>query len=663
MKNFDIQLLMDSIQKQKANLKTLSDSVNSIEKEVKILDDARVLLETLKTTKIKSKKDFITNIINTALMDIFESDIKLLIKSTDEDDSMVGKTKSIKIKYDIVLEENGVEIGRNEKLLNSNGGGVLSIVSLLLKMLTGYIYSRNKFYIFDESLAQVSVSYQSRLSKFLAEFCDTYGFTIILVNHAPNLSTYADIKYNLHIASFEKNLKVLGIHEMEVREDLDLDTDYFYVDIENFQSMKKLSFKFKGFVSITGNNNIGKSAIMRSINSLIFNTFQDNYPRIGTKKTTIKFGHVEEGNDYWVTMTYASKKISYTFWDGESFTGKRLAYDNIKSKIEKIGFKYLDIGKMYKNWKSDTKDQVDRLYVSTQHDKLYLVGAKSNDSEKIFNFLFNAEAVAQAILSVIYDIREKKSELVSKQNEIEETKQELEKNELLLKLAIIKYKQTLDHDINEAKASLENHKQKIKSIKSNLSHIEELESKINIYVSNIKKISSLSSDQVSMKTLKSTVNFYNNVITQAENLIKNIFEYQVKYKKIEERIVLDNNIQSYKTVKVKTQKGLEYIDKLIRKVLKYKNGVEYLQNHSKKNAIVSANDIYTKAINIVSKMVETLEKHISRYLSIKRYQESQIEYEKNKNIVTTVKEDFHKKLSEIGVKQCECCQGNGVIVS
>ena len=73
--------------------------------------------------------------------------------------------------------------------------------------------------------------------------------------------------------------------------------------------------------------------------------------------------------------------------------------------MEQIGFKFLNVGQKYKNWKADVRDQVDRLYVTTQYDKMYLIGSKSNDSDKLFNFLFDAEVIAQALLNANYDLR------------------------------------------------------------------------------------------------------------------------------------------------------------------------------------------------------------------------------------------------------------------
>jgi len=404
--NFKIEYLENKILEAQNQLLDIEKREEELANEIKITDEAKRLLEMLKTAKVKVKKDFILDVINNALLDIFDQDIKLEIRSSDEDQKIQEKQTKLNIKYDIILLENGIEIGRNEKLLTSNGGGVLSVISLLLKILTGYIYSKNKFYIFDESLAQVSEIYQERLSLFLKEFCKTYKFTIVLINHNPKLASHADMAYILAASQLSNGLKKLKIEKLDdMRETNDVGeivkNNSYEIEIENFQSIDNLKFEFDGFVSITGANNIGKSAVVRSVNSIIFNSFHETYLRQGAKQTRIKINH----DDKWAEMIYKSKKIYYTFWDGEEVSGKKLAQDKIQEKMEQIGFKFLNVGQKYKNWKADVRDQVDRLYVTTQYDKMYLIGSKSNDSDKLFNFLFDAEVIAQALLNANYDLR------------------------------------------------------------------------------------------------------------------------------------------------------------------------------------------------------------------------------------------------------------------
>ena len=512
--NFQIKLLKKQITETESSIKNIDDRSTNLEKEIKITNEAKQLLEMLKTAKVKAKKDFILNVINTALNDIFQQDITIEIRSSDEDIKIQEKLKKLQIKYDIILLENGLEIGRNEKLLTSNGGGILSVISLLLKILTGYIYSKNKFYIFDESLAQVSEVYQERLSLFLKEFCDKYDFTIILVNHNPRLATHADMSYTLGADILKSGLKKLKIEQLiDARENVDSTNEYKF-KIKNFQSIEDLEFNFSGFVSITGANNIGKSAVVRAINSLIFNTFHETFLRQNANESIIRIDHSEK----WAELKYKSKKVFYSFWDGTELSGKKLAQDKIQEKMEEIGFKFLNVGKKYKNWKAELRDQVDRLYVTTQYDKMYLIGSKTNDSDKLFNFLFNAEAIAQALLNVNYDLR----------NLTVEQKENFEKRKSLVSELEILKKRLKIEEFYFQKSLVENFKSTadtIVQINLYIDKYKKIISKINIFDNAYKILTNFKQTNSDLQPLRTRVLRGTTIVNNLKNLIEKMKKY------------------------------------------------------------------------------------------------------------------------------------------
>ena len=321
--------LLEEIEKNK---KLMTD----LEKEVQVLDDVKTLLETLKNYKMDSKKEFILNTINAALQDVFEQNVRIDIEIAASNKSA---TSSITTRYDIVLYQNDIEMARNEKMLDNNGGGILSFISILFKILVGYIYSNSKFYLFDESISQVSGSYRPRLASFLKRFCEDYGFTIILVSHTDDIDEHAHVGYRLQGRFDKTGVPELSIGDIfgEYPED-----NYNYVKIKNFQSIVDIEFRYKGFCIIRGDNNIGKSASFRAINALLFNTFDTNdYPRINKPRGSnveIEFGYfkteddVEDNEKNHIKMIYKNgQKIVYEF-DKEEYAGKSLAFEKIKLK-------------------------------------------------------------------------------------------------------------------------------------------------------------------------------------------------------------------------------------------------------------------------------------------------------------------------------------------
>ncbi len=375
---------------------TQEEELKRIEKDLIDWDGAKTLLELLKNYKLEKRKDFILGVINQALVDVFQEDYRLDIIPRE----MKGKSAASTQKYDIVFFHNGIETAKNDELLSSNGGGVLSIASLFFKLLIGYLYSKNKFYMFDESLSQVSPQYRDRLSLFLQEFCKRYGFTLVVVSQTEELETHADIVYEVASDINKDGVPILKIANTQGEMPTE---NFYYSHIKNFQSIVDLTFLYKGFTIIRGPNNSGKSASLRAINSILFNDFKkDLYPRKnpnGRKLTTeITFGFQGPADTpaKEIGLVYKSNKVMFRI-DGEEYFGKSLAADKIKEAVEEIGFRYLDVKAAFKNFKGPMKDQAERIASTSQHDGLFLIGARTSDSEKIFSFLFNTESIALAI--------------------------------------------------------------------------------------------------------------------------------------------------------------------------------------------------------------------------------------------------------------------------
>jgi len=436
---------------EKSSIKILND----LKEELEDWNQAKILLELLKNFKLEKRKEFILKVINQALRDIFESDYVLDIVPRETR----GKSAASTQKYDIVFFQNGIEIARNDELLRSNGGGVLSIASLFFKILIGYLYSKNKFYIFDEALSQVSPQFRKRLSIFLAKFCEEYGFTLVIVSQTEELEEKANLVYEVLAETEENGVPILKIDNIigEVPKE-----DYFYTGIKNFQSIKDQTFIFKGFTIIRGPNNSGKSASLRAIESILFNTFRtDTYPRKnpgGKKLTTeIAFGFKgKEGTDTKeIGLKYKSGKVMFII-EGEEYFGKSLAADKVREAVEEIGFRYIDVKKMYKNFKGDLKEQTERIAYTNQHDGLFLIGAKTSDSEKIFSFLFNTENIALAIAQAKEKMQELSTEHKTKEAALLDLQEKIRTTKIEMNLWLKCYYKALVEEFNLIETKVSN---------------------------------------------------------------------------------------------------------------------------------------------------------------------------------------------------------------
>ena len=402
-------------QVQNSNIERLLGTQSALTEQIETLDTnindwngAKNILETLKDYKVEHKKEFILKIINQAFKDIFQENYRLDIIPKDSKGKSIASNRG----FDIIFYQNDIEISRNDNLLTSNGGGVLSIASLFFKILIGYLYSKNKFYIFDEALSQVSPQYRGRLSRFLREFCEQYDFTLVVVSQTEELEEHAHLVYEVDASVGDNGVPILKIADVKssfenggIPEPGFPKENFFYSNLKNFQSIVDETFIYKGFTIIRGPNNSGKSATLRAIEALLFNNFKiDNYPRKnpgGPKLTTeITFGFqgTEGSIPKEIGLKYkdGSSKVMFII-KGNEYFGKSLAGDKLKEAVEEIGFKYIDVKSMYKNFKGPLKDQTERIAYTNQYDGMFLIGAKTSDSEKIFSFLFNTENIALAI--------------------------------------------------------------------------------------------------------------------------------------------------------------------------------------------------------------------------------------------------------------------------
>jgi len=575
------------------------NNCTGIEEELKLLNDTKMLLETLKIHKLKEKKDFILNIVNTALVDIFQDNIKIAIEPQE------GKGKvntSSTQKFDIIFYQNDIELARNEELLISNGGGIMQVVSMLFKLLIGFIYSKNTFYMFDESFSQLSQDNRIRLSKFLQMFCEQYNFTIVVVSQVLDLDEYADIIYSVNAKYDDNGVRELVLEDSKFKEGIFErnvqvgEEGVWHINIKNFQSIKNIDLRFKGYTVIRGPNNSGKSAILRAVSSILYNSFNvKKYPRkaggLDTKgnpskkvlnteiileKTYLKSLHDEDGKceiiKKQVGLRYKSSKVSFVI-EGEEYYGKNLAAEKLMEKIEELGFKYINLKEFYKNFKGNLKDQTERIASTTQYDGLFLVGSKGNETEKIFNFLFNTENITKAILKVKEDMMLLSKNHETNQERILENTSKIEKVNNEIKYYLKLYYLTIIENLSlfDTKG--------LKDYLNNLNFgIDTRNQIISIYQNNyglfnedFKKIQLIKEQTRNFKINEEKVNF-------KINNIKNII---IKFEKLALLKDYEKNLQKdHYPLLNNNSKNILMMEKLIDKLEKYKNLIIHFNEYS-----------------------------------------------------------------------------------
>jgi len=628
---FQKNSLLQQLEQLELQEEELLTNIEKNEDEIKVKNYAIELLEMLKDYKLKSRKDTILNIINTVLKDIFEDAIYIDIEQE--------VSKSGAIKYNIVFYQQGIPIAKNDELLDSNGGGILAVISMLFKVLIGYLYSKNRLYIFDESFAQVSPQYRERLSLFLRQFAEKYNFTIILVSQTSDLNKFAHIEYNVNYKYDDKGIKELYIEDKrENRNEIKDKLDRYELEIKNFQSIRKIKFEYQGFTVISGPNNSGKSASLRALKAIIFNDFKDKYQRINSKVTEIILRKISNSDIQEIKLIYKSKKVIFEI-EGKQYLGKNLAADILKEYLEKkFGLRFINIKNLYKNIKGDLRKQVEHIAYNSQHDSLFLIGSKSNDVEKIFNFLFNTETITIAISQLKEEIYEINDVLKEQKKRLDELKYEISQINFELKFIDTLYKIKLIKEFFNNLNLLNNSKQEITLLNQELKNVSKYIETIQIYSSWINYFNVYFQN---LKTFENNKNVISELNAELNNLIAQRENIEILYNKY-------NEIYHY----------IQNIENQINNILNSEQEIKNIQNQIN----------YLK--NIDFSLINNLEQKYYDYIQIlnyirnindltKTYQENALLFDQLKQQLEIINNNLIEELEQLGVVKCSCCNGFG----
>lgn len=157
------------------NLESQKYQMENIKKELAILDEAVIELNTIINDKNKKYLEKVQTTINKALAFIF-------------DDSM----------YEFVIEMKDKEIefmlfdrikGLTKKL-NKVGGGVRVVISVFLQMFFIETRTFRKVLFCDESLYDVSEEYREKFFTFLNKYCLKNDFRIVIISHDTSIEKY-----------------------------------------------------------------------------------------------------------------------------------------------------------------------------------------------------------------------------------------------------------------------------------------------------------------------------------------------------------------------------------------------------------------------------------------------------------------------------------------
>jgi len=669
MRNIIYNLLIEVTNMNTAinQLKVMKEEKEELESKVELITDADKLTKLAKSYKIESRKQFILNVINQALHVVFTDNYKI--------DIIIDESKTstrYNIVYKLVLFKNNVEIASNADLYTTTGGGVITIISFIMKIILGYINTGNKFFILDEVFSQVSEKYRPGIARLLRILCDKYDFTFFIISHDKLEQEDVDVVYHASLGFDEDNIPLLNIKREYSK--YKFDKDYYAVEIENFQSIKKETIFIKGVTVVYGDSDSGKSAIQRAISSIILNDFiPKSYPRWrkkGSKKinTRIKFIKDTNSNKEFIELNYKDV-VKYNTHTGEEFTGKKLASENINTILESFGFAKINTN----NLTNDLKEQVSRIYITTQYDKLFLPEER-NGVEKILTILFESQIyndVSSMINGEILEINKSLKDIHYKYDE-------LSQYVIKQKIKVLKLSRDSVIKVSEITDSLQQYRDTISKIDDKIVNIKEV-----IYnLEKIKQIAILSDVKLSLNLKKiklydldDKVKLVNDIISKY-NVIKLVDGVQETKESITNHVnkldtinnklqvandlILLTKVKKQYSLKNKMQKSNDNIKvvqlSIIRETI---NNYEYMKNR-KVELTTKLNNI-TNTISNINDVINDMNKLQDIKNNVLIVIDKMDKLEKYKDKLSQINDSIGKLPDEIGIHICPTCNGNGYV--
>lgn len=263
------------------------------------------------------------------------------------------------------------------------------------------------------------------------------------------------------------------------------------IHIVNFQSIEDVSFEIpeKSFTCIVGPSNIGKSAIRRALECLMYNNSDASFIRNGEKSCSIEvtFG------DGSVIKWYRDKKTAGYIIDGDDFT--KLAGSVPDVLIDK-GYKELLINK--------DKYQVQ---IASQFNNIFLLNETGGKVTEVLSNLGNLNRIIKSNKSCQTDLKLNKNRLSVRREDVISAKEKLKS-----------YK-GLD-DQRQLVAVLKSHLKEIKETKDKINTIKKIETSLNKAVAIVKILRPSKDIEVTSFDLDL------NKVTNLNNLLKKLTRSQ-----------------------------------------------------------------------------------------------------------------------------------------
>jgi AAA15 family ATPase/GTPase len=204
----------------------------------------------------------------------------------------------------VYLNQNGFD----EDVLTGQGGAVANVLSTALRFIALARTSANrKFIILDEPDCWISPDRVSNFSYVIHKIAEELNIQVVYISHHnPEYLTGTPIKLSLVDNAVAVKLPSQQITYGDIKQ----------IRLVNFMSHKDTIIPLSDKVSlITGDNNIGKSAVVSAVRAVAYGESNDTYIRHGEESTTVEITFKDDSRIVWQRFLNGKVKVQYDLYD------------------------------------------------------------------------------------------------------------------------------------------------------------------------------------------------------------------------------------------------------------------------------------------------------------------------------------------------------------
>lgn len=186
-----LERIKGRFEEKKKSLENITNFLKESEEKVEVYKQVNLLFEKASVIARKKIKDEIETLVTHGLRSVFEDPTITFVVD------FVSRRNQIEADFYLEWEDSGKKIMGN--ILNTYGGGIVDIVSVILRLIVLELSKISGPLFLDEPGKMISSQYIPNFGKFLVELSRTFGRQIILITHDNILSEYASKTFEVSL--------------------------------------------------------------------------------------------------------------------------------------------------------------------------------------------------------------------------------------------------------------------------------------------------------------------------------------------------------------------------------------------------------------------------------------------------------------------------------